>query len=351
MPPSSRGGVRRYRRHFLMPRTPRHVPLNVFPNSRLVGRLSRQPSGAIDLRYDPSWLAWEYALPVSLSLPLREDRYSGAPVIAVFDNLLPDNDEVRRRMAARVRAQGVDTYSLLAAVGRDCVGALQFLPDRQEPGAAGLVEGRPVDDDEISRILDNLASAPLGMGEDEEFRISIAGGQEKTALLRWNGPWHVPHGTAATTHILTEAPYRTSVKRHRSVIERRGRILLSEAAGCARHSHCSCHDRRIRREERAARRALRPPLEERWPSLAATAGGPLPSPLLSSHAQILRRRPKRESGLSPCIPCSQTCMRGQLRRPSGSLARFPADLPKSVSKSIVAGFRRRLRLLELASTR
>lgn len=185
-----------------MPRTSRHVPLNVFLNARLVGRLNRQSSGAIDFQYDPSWLAWEHALPVSLSLPLREDRYVGAPVIAVFENLLPDSDATRRRMAERVQAQGVDAYSLLAAVGRDCVGALQFLPYGCEPGPAGLVEGRPVDDREIGRLLENLASAPLGLGEDDDFRISIAGAQEKTALLHWRGRWHKPRGTAATTHIL-----------------------------------------------------------------------------------------------------------------------------------------------------
>jgi serine/threonine-protein kinase HipA len=40
------------------------------------------------------------------------------------------------------------------------------------------------------------------LGEDEDFRISIAGAQEKTALLRWKNCWHKPSGTTATTHIL-----------------------------------------------------------------------------------------------------------------------------------------------------
>ncbi|MER8387951.1 type II toxin-antitoxin system HipA family toxin [Mesorhizobium sp. M1428] len=185
-----------------MARPRRHLPLNVFLNSRLVGRLNRQSSGAIDFQYDPSWLAWEHALPVSLSLPLREDRYIGAPVVAVFDNLLPDSIPIRRRMAERVHAQGIDAYDLLAAVGRDCVGALQFLPDDVEPGPAGIVDGKPVDDTEIARLLRDLASAPLGLGEDEDFRISIAGAQEKTALLFWKGRWYKPLATAATTHIL-----------------------------------------------------------------------------------------------------------------------------------------------------
>ena len=182
------------------PRT--RIPLNVFLNGRLVGRLRRQASGAIDFQYDDSWLAWEQAFPVSLSLPLREDRFIGDPVIAVFDNLLPDNEQIRRRLAERVRAGGYDAYSLLAAVGRDCVGALQFLPDGVDPGAAGGIEGRPLKEKEIADILGDLKRTPLGVDESGEFRISLAGAQEKTALLHWHDQWQVPHGSTATTHIL-----------------------------------------------------------------------------------------------------------------------------------------------------
>lgn len=184
-----------------MARRPTHEPLNVFLNARLVGRLRRQAGGAIDFTYDPSWLAWENTMPVSLSLPLRENRYVGEPVVAVFDNLLPDSEGLRRRIAERVRADGTDAFSLLTALGHDCVGALQFLPDGIDPGAAGIVAGKSVDESEIARLLGDLAAAPLGVGEDEDFRISLAGAQEKTALLYWKNQWHKPSGTAATTHI------------------------------------------------------------------------------------------------------------------------------------------------------
>ena len=178
------------------------LPLNIFLNGRLVGQLRRETSGAIDFQYDQSWLDWEHTFPVSLSLPLREDRYVGDPVIAVFDNLLPDSEDIRRRLAARNHADGIDPYSLLFAIGRDCVGALQFLPEGIEPGPAGEVSGEPIDDAAIAARLANLESAPLGIGEDEDFRISLAGAQEKTALLYWNEHWHIPRGSTATTHIL-----------------------------------------------------------------------------------------------------------------------------------------------------
>ena len=185
-----------------MARRKTHVPLNVLINNRLVGRLEKEASGAISFRYDQSWLEWDHAFAASLSLPLRATTYRGAPVLAVFDNLLPDNTDIRRRVAERTGADGTDPYSLLARIGRDCVGAMQFLPDGEAINAIGEVQGEALSDEDIEQLLDNLRGAPLGIDTDHEFRISIAGAQEKTALLRHDGRWLRPFGTTPTTHIL-----------------------------------------------------------------------------------------------------------------------------------------------------
>ncbi len=185
-----------------MPRRARYEPLNVYLNSRLVGQLRRGISGAISFQYAPSWIAWENAIPVSLCLPVREQVYAGAPVMAVFENLLPDNDHLRRQIAGRVRAEGTDAYSLLGAIGHDCVGALQFLRNDSHPTPAGTIKATPLTEGEMADIVNNLATVPLGITEDESFRISIAGAQEKTALLLLGDQWHKPLGTTPTTHIL-----------------------------------------------------------------------------------------------------------------------------------------------------
>lgn len=185
-----------------MARTRKNPPLRVLLNGRDVGMLTRASSGAIDFHYARDWLEWESAIPLSLSLPLREDRYIGAPVLAVFENLLPDNKAIRDRIAAKVRASSTDAYGLLGKIGADCVGALQFLPDDADVGKTGSIEGRPISDKDIARKIADLTSAPLGMDEDDGFRISIAGAQEKTALLYHDGKWQIPLGTTPTTHII-----------------------------------------------------------------------------------------------------------------------------------------------------
>jgi serine/threonine-protein kinase HipA len=175
----------------------------VLLNNRLVGRLQKEPSGAIYFRYDESWLSKGNATPVSLSLPLRDDAYKGERVAAVFENLLPDSEMLRRRVAERVGAKGIDAYSLLSQIGRDCVGALQFIPDGYDAVSdATDITGKIISNEEIEKLLKNLVRAPLGLDLNQDFRISVAGAQEKTALLRHKGKWWKPHGTTPTTHIL-----------------------------------------------------------------------------------------------------------------------------------------------------
>jgi len=185
-----------------MARPRRHPPLRVFQNDQLVGHLLKEASGAVEFRYDATWLERRKAFPVSLSLPLREEPWRGEPVVAVFENLLPDSMDLRRRVAEKVGAAGADAYSLLAAIGRDCVGALQFLADGAVvPDGTTALSGDVLDEAGIERLLKSLAQAPLGLARDDAFRISVAGAQEKTALLNIEGQWIKPHGTTPTTHL------------------------------------------------------------------------------------------------------------------------------------------------------
>lgn len=179
-----------------------YAPLNVFLNTRLLGQLNREKSGAIRFQYDASWIAWEHAIPVSISLPLREDQFTGAQVAAVFENLLPDYDPIRQRVATRVGAAGTDAFSLLSEIGRDCIGALQFLNEGNTPQASSELTGTILSKADIENLLSDLDVTPLGIRSENSFRISVAGAQEKTALLFHKGKWLQPSGTTPTTHII-----------------------------------------------------------------------------------------------------------------------------------------------------
>lgn len=182
------------------PRT--RIPLTVYINGEKVGSLSFSSTGRIQLVYDPSWLASENSRPLSLSLPLGHHALTGSAVEYFFDNLLPDNDAIRRRIQTRFGAASDRCFDLLWHIGRDCVGAIQLLPEMEEPPGVVAIAAEPLADAEIAEILRNYQTMPLGMQKSSDFRISLAGAQEKTALLRHGDCWCRPHGTTPTTHII-----------------------------------------------------------------------------------------------------------------------------------------------------
>ncbi|MDP4530389.1 type II toxin-antitoxin system HipA family toxin [Alkalimonas delamerensis] len=178
--------------------------LDVYMNGIRVGEYQRDSRGANAFIYDTDWLCSPGRRSLSLSLTLRPERYAGPEVYNFFDNLLPDSHEIRERMVARFKASSTEPFDILKQVGRDCVGAIQLMPSGADVPAIKRIEASALTDAEIAKILNGYQSKkPLGMLDDtQDFRISLAGAQEKTALLFHQGHWCLPHNATPTTHIL-----------------------------------------------------------------------------------------------------------------------------------------------------
>jgi serine/threonine-protein kinase HipA len=178
--------------------------LTLWMNGELVGIWSVD-RGSHRLTYDKTWLASPRRRSLSLSLPITSALEIRGPVVAnYFDNLLPDNERVRERIARRYKTKSVEVFELLQAVGRDCVGAVQLMPEGVEPQGWNEIAGEPLSEHQVAEVLRSTPSdAVLGQTRDDDhMRISLAGAQEKTALLFMNKRWHRPLGATPTTHIL-----------------------------------------------------------------------------------------------------------------------------------------------------
>jgi serine/threonine-protein kinase HipA len=173
-------------------------------NGLPVGVWTTLRTGAPVLRYREDWAHAEEGRVLSLSLPFTASlEHRGDAVANYFDNLLPDSSAIRRRLRRRFHARSDDPFDLLTAIGRDCVGAVQLLPPDEPPRGWNRIEAEPLSERAVDTILASVTSdAPLGQQQDDDLRISIAGAQEKTALLRMGGKWYRPHGATPTTHIL-----------------------------------------------------------------------------------------------------------------------------------------------------
>jgi len=147
--------------------------LSIWLNGQLVGVWGRK-KGEETFQYDSKWLNNKYARALSLSLPFTP-----------------------------FSAQSASPFDLLAEIGRDCVGAIQVLPMDKTPNDIYSINFKPIDDAQVANILRTTVSSG-GFGPNNQasgLRLSLAGAQEKTALLWQNDQWCEPQGVTPTTHI------------------------------------------------------------------------------------------------------------------------------------------------------
>jgi serine/threonine-protein kinase HipA len=178
--------------------------LAAWVNGLRAGEWRLPARGVEEFQYDDGWRASADGRPLSLSLPFSPDNapVRGVAVANYFDNLLPDSDAIRRRTQSRFGLESHGTFDLLAAIGRDCVGAIQLLPPGAEPKGLRTIAAELLTPSKIeARLSETIATTRLRGAEQDGFRISIAGAQEKTAFLRHRGRWCDPAGSTPTTHI------------------------------------------------------------------------------------------------------------------------------------------------------
>jgi serine/threonine-protein kinase HipA len=172
---------------------------------REVGRVYQQARGRLIFTYDRDWRQVEDAYPLSLSMPLAAAEHGPAAIEAFLWGLLPDNEIVLERWAKKFQVSARNVFALIAHVGEDCAGAVQFV----QPGRLDAMKDGGADEVEWLNE-NNVAERLRALREDhaawrlprDTGQFSLAGAQPKTALLFENGRWGVPSGRTPTTHIL-----------------------------------------------------------------------------------------------------------------------------------------------------
>jgi serine/threonine-protein kinase HipA len=183
--------------------------LTVLANGTAVGSLKHEPNTQRwAFTYEPAWLAQKDRYSLCPNLPLRPDpshtaeQHSDA-VRVFFENLLPEGRALDEA-AASYKLSKANSFGLLGVLGRETAGALEIL-------AAAETADRPTSRRHVS--LDDLAERirdrpyqPFTVW-DGRIRLSIAGYQDKLAVLEEGGGWFLVEGRQlASTHILKPEP-------------------------------------------------------------------------------------------------------------------------------------------------
>jgi serine/threonine-protein kinase HipA len=150
-----------------------------------IGQIERDRRGRVRFTYEESFRNERNAYPLSLSMPLVRAEHGHDVVEPFLWNLLPDNELILERWARRFQVSARSAFSLIAAVGEDCAGAVRFVaPDR------------------VGEVPAKGAGEVVWASARDTGQFSLSGAQPKTALLREGKRWGVPSGRMPTTHIL-----------------------------------------------------------------------------------------------------------------------------------------------------
>lgn len=153
---------------------------------------------------------------LSLSLPMSETPIEDhrqdptrRPVSAFLAGLLPEGN-LRTQIASQLGVLAMDTMALLAQVGAECAGAVQFLHCGVRPGPGRV---RPLSRAEVDRVVADLPTYHLPEGSAPQ--ASLAGIQDKVLLTELaDGGWGWPVDGAASTHLVKPEPTDGQVLEH-----------------------------------------------------------------------------------------------------------------------------------------
>ena len=174
-------------------------------DGRVMGRVQRDSTGKLSYRYEEEWRSDAESMLLSLCMPLSGPEHGNKKIEPFLWGLLPDNARVLEEWGRKYQVSPRNAFSLIAQVGEDCPGAVQFVrPERM----AALRRSTPADIEWLSEK--DVATRLRALREDQgawrlpqdSGQFSLAGAQPKTALLFLKGRWGIPSGRIPTTHIL-----------------------------------------------------------------------------------------------------------------------------------------------------
>lgn len=104
--------------------------LDVYLHDELVGHLIQDEGGQTFFEYAQNWVDRPGATALSVSLPLRRERFSRNECRGFFAGILPDEGK-REIIAHNLGISPLNDFAMLERIGGECAGAVTFIPSGQ----------------------------------------------------------------------------------------------------------------------------------------------------------------------------------------------------------------------------
>ena len=180
--------------------------LIVYLNAERVGSLEQDDSGLLQFSYDQTWLEKPSAMPLSRSLPLQSDMFSGKKARPFFAGILPE-ERPRKKVAEILGISDTNDFAMIERIGGECAGAVSLLPEGIAPTDPKNARHHKLTKPDLRQLIAELPNRPLMVGTDG-LRLSLAGTQDKLPVIVHNNGICLPLGDTPSTHILKPEPDR-----------------------------------------------------------------------------------------------------------------------------------------------
>ncbi len=158
--------------------------VTVYYEQFAIGSITATSAGRLGFQYDTRWLNTKGCFPLSVNMPLSDARYDDHIITPWLANLLPEEQQLLT-LSRTLGLSSTDTLAILMEIGGDTAGAISIAaPSIQEEWSYQPLTDyydQATEADALSRHFDDLRNRPFLAGEDG-VRLSLAGGQQKTAL-------------------------------------------------------------------------------------------------------------------------------------------------------------------------
>lgn len=180
------------------------VNIEICGKATFAGIIKGNDSSDAVFAYAKEYLENPDARPISISLPLQQEEFSPVATRNYFEGLLPEGF-LKMTVAQRMRADESDYLSILAGLGRECLGAITVY-DEEDADVTPSYEHLSME--QIREIAREGATWSVQLVT--KAHLSLAGASGKVGLYYDddNMCWYLPMGNAPSTHIVKQSHVR-----------------------------------------------------------------------------------------------------------------------------------------------
>lgn len=170
----------------------------------MIGNINDNGTGGACFSYSEEYLNSSDARAISLNLPLQAEAFSEDNTKCFFDGLLPEGF-TRRTVAQMLHSDENDYLTILAELGRECIGAVRISGECIEDEESGY---EPLSYSEIKRLAEEGITRSAQLVAKTHLSLTGASGKAGLYFDSSHNSWYLPVGNAPSTHIVKQSHVR-----------------------------------------------------------------------------------------------------------------------------------------------